>query len=119
MLLFKHRAKFVRDPLWQENWNARADPHEFDMRNGPQFAEQVLKLVIAEEQRVAAAEQHVADRRIAADIIELPSKVRMKIVAGGVAHQPRACAVPAIAGAAVGDEKEHTVGIAMDQSGNG
>src|SRR5256885_65149 len=113
MVLFEHRAKLRRDPLRQENWDARANPHEFHMRNGAQFAEQVLKLVIAEEQWITAAEQHVADRRIAADIIELPGEVRMEIVAGGIAHQPRACAVPAIAGTAIGDEKEHAIGIAM------
>ena len=43
----------------------------------------------------------------------------MEIVTAGVADQPRARAITAIARAAVRHQKQHAVGIAMDQSGHG
>ncbi len=36
MMFCEHRAKFRRDPLRQENRNARADAEKLDVRNGAQ-----------------------------------------------------------------------------------
>src|ERR1700720_300156 len=98
MKLSKHRAELRCDALRQEYRDACADPQELDMRNSPQLAEQMLELVVAKKQRVAAAEQHVADGGCAANIIELAGEFRMEIVAAGVANEPRARAVTAIGG---------------------
>ena len=86
------------------------------MRNRPQPAQQILQLFIVQQQRVAAAQQHVADFRMLGDVVDLPVEIGMKIVAAGVAHQPRAGAIAAITRATVGDQKQHAVGIAMHQA---
>jgi hypothetical protein len=53
------------------------------------------------------------------DVGDLLVEFGMKIVAAGVADEPRARAVTAIRGAAVGDEEQHAVGIAMHEAGHG
>ena len=52
------------------------------------------------------------------DVLDLPVELGMKIVAAGVADQPRARAITAIRRATVGHQKQHAVGIAMHQSGH-
>ena len=96
--------------------NARAEAEKFHVRNRAQPAQQIFQLLVAQQQRVAAAQQHVADFRMRGDIGDLPVEFGMEIVAAGVAHQPRAGAITAIAGAAVRDQKQHAVGIAMHQA---
>src|SRR5438876_6221747 len=93
MILFEHRAQFRGDALRQKNGNSRADPQKLHVRNAPQLAEKKFQFIIAEEQRVAAAEQDIADRGSAPDIINLPLELRMKIVARGIADQPGTRAV--------------------------
>ncbi len=83
------------------------------------LAEEEFKFIVAQEQWVAAAEEDVADRGRAADVINLFGEFGMKIVAAGVADEARAGAIPAVAGATVGDEEEHAVGVAMDETGDG
>ena len=61
MKFFQHRAQFRRDALRQKNRDARADAQKFDVRNRAQPAQQIFQLVVAQQQRVAAAQQHVAD----------------------------------------------------------
>ena len=99
--------------------NARADAQKFHVRNRAQPAQQIFQLVVAQQQRVAAAQQHVADFGMPRDVFDLLVEFGMEIVAAGVADEPRARAVAAIRGAAVGDEKQHAVGIAMDEAGHG
>jgi len=72
------------------------DAEKFDVRNRAQLVEKVLQLLIVEQQRIAPAKQNVAHRRRAADVINLLVELRMKIVAGGVADQPRPRAIPAV-----------------------
>src|SRR5215211_723377 len=99
MKSLQHRAQVRRDPLRQKDRDARADADEFHVRNGAKLRQQMFELLIAEEQRIAPAQQHIADRWSPADIFELPIEVRMEIVARRIAHQPRSCAVTAITGA--------------------
>ena len=103
----------------QEDRDARADAQKFDVRNRAQPAQQIFQLLIAQQQRVAAAQQHVADFRMLRDVCDLPVEFGMEIVAAGVADQPRARAITAIRGAAVGDQEQHAVGIAMHEAGHG
>src|SRR5258706_14428151 len=105
MILPKHRAELGRDSLRQKNRNPRADAEELDVRNGAQLAQQVFELVIAEQQRVAAAQQHVADGGVAADVINLLVELRMEIIAGGIADESRPRAIPAISRAANGNQE--------------
>ena len=115
MKLLQHCAQFRRDALRQEDGNARADAQKLHMRNRPQPREQILQLLVAEQQRVAPAQQHVANLRMRRDVGELLVELRMKIIAAGIAHQARARAVAAIARAPIRHEEEHAVGITMHQ----
>ena len=99
--------------------NARADAQKFQVRNRAQPAQQIFQLVVAQQQRVAAAQQDVADFGMKRDVFDLAIEFRMEIVAAGVADEPRARAVAAIRGATVGDQEQHAVGIAMHQAGHG
>ncbi len=119
MKLLQHVAQFRRDALRQKHRNARADADEFHVRNRAQPAEQILELFIAEQQRIAATKQHIADGGGPGDVVDLPVELRMEIVAGGVADQTRPGAIPAVRRAAVGDQKQHAVGIAMHQTRHG
>ena len=71
MKFFQHRAQFRRDALRQENRDARADAQKFHVRNRAQPAQQIFQLLIAQQQRVAAAQQHVADFRMLRDVFDL------------------------------------------------
>ena len=119
MKFFQHRAQFRRDALRQKNRDARADPQKFHMRNRAQAAQQMFQFFVAQQQRVAAAQEHVADFRVRGDVGDLLVEFGMKIVAGRVADQPRARAITAIRRAAVRHEKQHAVGIAMHEPGTG
>src|ERR1051326_249181 len=115
MELFQSVAQRVGDALRQENWNSSANPQELDMRNRPQTAKQMVELFIAKKQRIPAAEQDVTNRRSAPDVIYLPVEFRVKVVSGRITNQARARAIPAISGAAVGDQEQHTIRIAVHQ----
>ena len=78
--------------------------------------EQVVELAVGEQQRIAAAKQHVAHLGMRLDVAERPLVLGMEIVVLRVAHQPAARAVPAIGGAAVGHQEQHPVGITVHQS---
>src|SRR6185437_8434840 len=98
----EHRAQGRRDALRQKDRNARADAKKFNMGDGAQLAEQMLKFFIAEQERVTTAEQHVPDFRMSANVVDLFVELRVKIVAGGVADETRARAISAISGTTVG-----------------
>ena len=118
MEFLQHVTKLRRDALRKENGDARTDADELDVLDGAQFTEKVSQLIVGKEQRIASAEEDVADGRGAPDVIELAIEFGMEIVAGSVADEPRAGAIAAIGGATVGDQKEHAIGIAMDQTRN-
>lgn len=63
-----------------ENRNARADADKLDMRDRAQAAEERLEFFIAQQQRIPAAQQHVANGGRAPDVINLLLEVRMKIM---------------------------------------
>ena len=119
MKLLQHRAEFGRDALREKNRDARADPDKLHVRNRAQPGQQILQLFIAEQQRVAAAQQDVAHFGMLRDVGNLFVELRMEVVAGGVADEPGTGAIPAICRAPVGDEKQDAVGIAMDKAGHG
>ena len=118
MKLFEHRAEFRRDALRKKNRNARAEAEKLDVLDAAQPVQEVFELLVAEQQRVAAAEQHVAHFGVLADVLYLAIELRVKIVARRIAHESRPGAITAVRRAAVGDEEEHPVRIAMHQSGH-
>ena len=118
MELLQRRAELGRDSLRQKDRDARADAEKLHMPDRAQPAQQVLQLFVAEQQRVPAAEQHVAHFRVLADVLYLAIELRVKIVARRIAHESRPGAITAVCRAAVGDEEEHPVRIAMHQSGH-
>src|SRR5207253_9028940 len=70
MIFLQHRAKLRRDSLGQENWNARADPQKFDVWNRVQAAQNFLELIVAENERIASAQKHVANFGVLFEVTE-------------------------------------------------
>ena len=64
VILPEHRAQLRRDALRQEDGYPRADPQKLHVRDGAQPAQQMVQLLVAEQQRVAAAQQYVAHFRM-------------------------------------------------------
>src|SRR5262245_24419399 len=95
VILPEHGTEPGRNSLGQEDWDSRADPKKFHVRYRPQSFEQMVEFLIAEQQRITAAEKHIPHGRCFANIIDLLFEVRMKIVTTGVAHQSRTRAVSA------------------------
>ena len=86
------------------------------MGNRAQTAQQILEFFVAEEHRIAATEQHIADLRMLGDVGDLTVEFRVKVVATGVAHQSGSRAIAAVGRAPVGHQKEDPVGIAMHKA---
>src|SRR4051812_22863482 len=90
MIFFEHRAKIGGDPLGEEERNARTNAQKLHMRNGSQAMQQELQLLVTEQERVASAQEHIANSGVLPDIVELPIELGMKVIPGGVADQPGA-----------------------------
>ena len=115
----QQRAEFRRDALREKNRDPRANPDKLQVRNRAQPGEEIRQLFVAEQQRIAAAQQDVAHFGMFRDVGELFVELRMEVVAGGVADEPGTRAIPAIRRAPVGDEKQDAVGIAMHEARHG
>src|SRR5690348_14090702 len=102
MIFPQHRAQTRRNALRKEDGNPRADSQKLDVRNCSQLAQQKLKFFVAKKERVTPAEQHVANRRRLANVIDLALELGMEIIAGGIADESGTSAVTAIGRAAVG-----------------
>src|SRR5258708_7591403 len=89
MIFLQHRAEFRRDSLWQEDRNAGADAQKFKVRNCAKLAEQMFQSFIAEQQRVATAQKHIANFGMIADIFDLLVELRMKVVTSRIADKTR------------------------------
>src|ERR1043166_3487734 len=119
MIFSENRAKLRCNDWCQKNGNTRANAQELNVRNVSQLPQQLFDLVVAEQQRVAAAEQHVTYCRCAADIINLLIEVRVKIVSTRIADQSRAGTIPAIRRATVGHKEQYPIRITMHQTRHG
>ena len=112
----QHAAQLARDPLRQHGRHLRADADELDVRNRPQLAENPLELVVAQRQRIAAGDQHVANLRRAAQIIERrhqPALLRHQLA---VADHARPRAVAAVRRAEIERQQQHAIRVAMHQA---
>ena len=112
-------AEFRSDSLWQKHGDACSDPKKFHMRYGPEFLEKETKLVVAQQERVTATEEHIPYLVVTPDIVDLLLEVRMKIITGRVADESRTRAVTAVTGAPVRHQKQDAVRITMDQARDG
>ena len=115
-MLLEHLAQLGRDALGKEHGDARADADELHMRDGAETAQQVVELAVAEQERVAAGEQHVADFGMGLDVTQALLVFGMEIVVLRVRNQPAPGAIAAIGGATVGDQKQHAVRITMHEA---
>jgi hypothetical protein len=118
MVLLQHGAEFRSDALREKDGNAGADSQKFDVGNGAELPKQEIEFVIAQEERVTAAEENIADRWGAANVIDLFFEFGMEIISAGITDEPGAGAIAAVRGASVGDEEEDAVGVAMNQARN-
>ena len=80
--------------------------------------EQPVELVVADAQRIAARQQHVAHFGMRLEIGErlFPLPGRELVFAARIADEARARAVAAIGRAGAGRQEQHAVGIAMDEA---
>ena len=114
----QHLHQILGDALRKHGRYLAADAQELDVPNRPQAAQQIIELVVADGERIAAREQHVADLAMLFEVIEreLPIAHVELIFAARIADQPRARAIAAIGRAGSGGEEQHAVGIAMHQA---
>ena len=118
VVLAEHLAQLVVDALRQEDRHARADADDLDVRDLAEAADDRLEQLRRERQAVAAADQHVAHLRGAAQVVELRLVLAAIEVLGRVANDARPRAVAAVARALRGDQHQHAVGIAVDEPGH-
>ena len=118
VVLLEDLAQLVVDALRQEHRHPRPDPDDLDVRDLAQAAQDLLEQLGREGQAIAAGDQDVADLRGPAQVLELRLVITAVEVLGGVAHDPRPRAVPAVRGALRRDEHQHPVRVAMDEPGH-
>ena len=116
MVFPDHLAELVVDALRQEHRHAAADADDLDVRDRAQVAQQLVQHLGRHGQRIAAAQQHVADLRRAGDVVDLRLVFLAAEVGRGVADDAAASAIAAIAGALRRHEHQHPVGIAVHQA---
>src|SRR5213076_1251045 len=102
-----------------KNRNARADAEKLDVRNRTQTAEDFLEFVVAEKQGVAAAQEDVTDLGVLFEITKCCFELGVQLLLARATDHAASCAITAVARAAIGNEKEHAVRIAMHQPGTG
>jgi len=101
--------------LRQENWNARAYPQKFDVRDRAQAAQNFLELIVAENERIAAAQKHVAHFGVLFEVAERFLEIGVQFLFPNTADDATARAISTITRTAIGHEKEYPVGIAMHE----
>ncbi len=118
MVFAQHAHQARGDALRQHRRHLRADADELDVRNLAQPAEDVVELLVGERERVAAGDQHVADCRRRADVVEHRFEAGIRGRQLAVADHARSRAVAAISRAEVEREEQHAIRIAMHETGH-
>jgi hypothetical protein len=80
-----HLAELVVDTLRQKDRHAAADANDLDMRDRTQFAQEPVQHLRRNGQRIAAAQQHIADLRRTRDVLDLRLVLLATKVGRGVA----------------------------------
>ena len=120
MIFPQHRAQFRRDALRQENRDARC--RCAGTRRAGSRATARSKCSSLSSLNNSGSPPLSSTSRICGvlpDVLDLRVEFRMKIVAGGVADQPRARAIAAVTRATVRHQKQHAVGVTMHQARHG
>src|SRR5439155_2125680 len=115
MIFRKDRAKLRRNSLWQENWDARADAEKLDMRDRAQTAQNFLELIVAENERIAAAQKHVAHFGVLFEVAERFLEIGVQFLCPNTADDATARAISTITRTAIGHVTEYPVGLAMHE----
>ncbi len=118
VVLLEHVAEVVGDPARQHAREPGADADDLNVRDRPQAGDDVLQLLVADHQRIPTRQEHVADLRVRPDVVESHRDRLVGHVAGAADHA-LAGAEPAIHRAAVGDEQQNAVGIAVRKARDG
>ena len=109
----EHAHELRCDALGQDGGDLGADADHLHMADGAQALQDPLQALVAQGERVAAGDQHVADLRVAGDVVEGGLQALRLGRQRAVPHDARARAVAAVGGAVAGHQQEHAVGIAV------
>jgi hypothetical protein len=113
-----HPGEGAGDPLRQDDGYLRADAEELDVADAAQPAEQPVELLVAQRERVAAGDEHVADLGVGLDVAQrpLPLAEAEVVVAADLADHAGAGAVAAVGRAEGRGEEQRPVGVAVDEA---
>ena len=113
LVLPQHLDQLGRDALRADDRHARADADDLHVVDGAHALDDALQLVVGEDQRVAAADEHVADLGGALDVLDGVVDLGLGDDVLGAADQAATRAVAAVHAAHLGDHEEHAVGVAV------
>ena len=105
MIFREDCAKLGRDALRKKDRDARADAQELDVFDRAQPRKQLVDLIVAEDQRVAAAQKHIPHFGVLFEIAECFLEIRVKFLFADAADDAGARAISTVTGAAIGHEK--------------
>ena len=111
MVAREDAAQLGGDALRQGARRAGAAADYLDVVDGAQPAQQVVQAFVGEQERVAAGDQHVADRRGAGDVVDALLQLGARVMLVMIADEVLAKAVAAVGGADVGDLERDPVGV--------
>ena len=88
------------------------------MRDGTEAGEDFIEAIVGEEEGIAAREEDVADFGVLFEGAEGGFPLGFEVLFADAGDDAGACAVAAVGGAAIGDEEEDAVGVAVDEAGD-
>ncbi len=119
VVFLQHLAKRGGDALGEEDGDAGTDADELDVGDGAEAREDALELGVGEEEGIATGEEDVADFGMGFEVAEGGFEFGVEFLFAGAGDDAAAGAVTTVGGAAVGDEEEDAVWVAMDEAGDG
>ncbi len=119
VVLLQHAAQLWGDPLWKENGHAGADAEELDVRDLAQSGEDGVELGVRKKQGIPAGEQDIAHFRVLFEVAEGGLELGVQFLFADAADDSAAGAVAAVGGAAICDEEEDAVWVAVDETWHG
>ena len=117
--LLQHVAQIIGDALGHEDRHAGSDADDLDMRDLAQPGQDLLQDLGRQDKRVTTREQHIPYLGGVFEIIDLHVELVPRERLGWVADDTRPRAVTAIGGALGGNQHQHPIRVAMDQSRHG
>src|SRR5438270_12681008 len=105
MMFGQNRAWLRRDPLGQKDWNTRADAEKLDVLDRAQSRQQLVDLVVAENERVAAAQEHITHFGVLFEITKRFLKIGVQFLFANAADHATARAISAVSRTTTGYQK--------------